>query len=211
MGDHVILNQEKLVLFVSLPGQVALIYAPLNALRVNVGVVHAGLSPDERTVIQDRFREHFASPMVYLTSYSINSSSINLQEDCHRCILFDVPPSLGVGLQAAARVRRVGQTELTELSTFVLLKSFNDRQVQNNLRKAIPGIMASLDNSIFKATLERSPEDPDETVMAIADWVVYGGRSVQAAEVVVRKILSETMGIPISWDDVEEMGGVQEE
>jgi Helicase conserved C-terminal domain len=176
VGDHVILNQEKLVLVASLPGQVVLIYALLNALRVSVGVVHAGLSPDERTVIQDCFKELSASPMVYLTSYSINSSGINLQEDCHRCILFDVPPSLGVGLQAAARVHRVGQTELTELITFVLSKSFNDRQVQNNLRKAILGITASLDNSIFKATLERSPEDPDETVVTIADWGVVRSR-----------------------------------
>jgi hypothetical protein len=48
-----------------------------------------------------------------------------------------------------ARVHRLGVPGPVEVVTHYSPKSVNDSQLKNNLRKAFPGTMVMMDNSIF--------------------------------------------------------------
>jgi hypothetical protein len=109
------------------------------------------------------------------------SVGYNLQEQCHWAAFIDPPPSQPLGDWAAARVHRLGQTEPVEVVTMTVPHTFNDRQIQNNLRKAIPNVMAMMDQTIFGAEVGGG-EATEEAELHVGRWVNYQGRLVPADE-----------------------------
>ena len=123
------------------------------------------------------------------------------------------PPSQRHGEQADGRTFRIGQKYACEFVAFSVPDTFNDRQVLNNLRKAIPSIITNLNNEIFGPLSEMSAVNEEEEVeLTIGQWVQHEGRLYPAndervpaglpileGQAIIDQILSNTMGIPFEW------------
>lgn len=193
IAEVVVKNQEKMVIFATLPAQQALVYAILQAMNIDTEVYHAGLSAAEKGKLQGKF-DGTNSPMVLIGSYATMSCGLNLQHRCHWGAFIDPPPSQQIGAQSCARIHRLGgqEDQIVEFVTFLTKKTFNERQVQNNLRKAIPGVLASLNNSIFGVNISTNDET-DDLELDIGEWVQWEGRLVKAND----PRLEQNHGLPI--------------
>jgi hypothetical protein len=146
-------------------------------------------------------------------------TGFNLQESCQWVLFADDPPSEPIGAQAGARVHRLGVPGPVEVVTHYTPKSINDRQLKNNLRKAFPGTMAMMDNSIFGPHVggeEASSSLDHEEVIQVGTWVRFKGRIVPADDErvrdlnlerlkgtkVVQAILEQKMDVPGSFGAV---------
>lgn len=217
INEVVIKGQEKMVIFTSLPGQQVLLSAILKALNISTAVYHAHLSVTEKSMLQKTFNRE-DKPMVLIGSYAITSCGLNLQHRCHFGAFLDPPPSKAIGEQAGARIHRVGQEEVVDLVTFSTKGSFNDRQYTNNLRKAMPGLLASLNQRLFgrDVAVDVDPDD-EEAIPDLGEWVNWNGTLVPADSPelpenhgiqhlagweVLNQILSDQMGTPFAFDPV---------
>ncbi|KIW14655.1 hypothetical protein PV08_07439 [Exophiala spinifera] len=140
----------------------------------NTGVYHAQLTGDQKGNLQHLFNRE-DEPMVLIGSYVITSCGLNLQHRCHHVAFLDPPPSKATGEQAVARVHRVGQAEIVDAITFSTNKTFNDRQFLNNIRKAMPGLLASLNKRLFGRNITSAAFEDEEFVPDVGEWVKWQG------------------------------------
>lgn len=78
--------------------------------------------------------------MVLVCSYYVSSADSNMQGLCRNSHQFDVPISDAYRSQPIGRVYRLGQTRIVEADDYVVRHSFNVRQIERNIKKAIPGM-----------------------------------------------------------------------
>lgn len=109
-------------------------------------------------------------------SFYTMSHGLNLQKSCHWVVFLDPPPSQQHGAQCAGRVYRLGQEETVELVTLNVENTFSDRQIRNNLRKATPGALASLNSTIFGGDLLSS-----EMPQVYTRWIQIASRLLKYA------------------------------
>ena len=102
-------------------------------------------------------------------------TGFNLQESCQWVLFADDPPSKPIGLNQAPCVYRLGPVEVV---THYTPKTINDRQLKNNFRKAFPGTMAMVDNSIFGSHIggEEASSSLDEEELGQIQRPNYTGR-----------------------------------
>lgn len=85
-----------------------------------------------------------------ILTFKVSSCGLNLQKKSWNSTFIDPPPNVPIGLQAVGRQHRIGCPSSTVFVwEFYLRKSFNDRHLANNLRKALPSMMAELTGTIF--------------------------------------------------------------
>ncbi|KAK5065222.1 hypothetical protein LTR84_001060 [Exophiala bonariae] len=90
---------------------------------------------------------------------------------------------------SCARIHRVGQTKTVELIPFATKSTFNGRQVLNNLKKAVPGLLASLNSNLFGQDIACDDEDAGDdwaNDLQLGDWVELGGVLVPADDPGIR-------------------------
>lgn len=70
-----------------------------------------------------------------------------------------------------------------EVVTLSVRKTFNDRQVQVNLRKALPGVLSLMNDntSIFGISLTRGA-DEQITSLELGEWVLFEDKLVHASD-----------------------------
>ena len=79
-------------------------------------------------------------------------------------------------MQAVGRVRRLGNPyPVVYVWEYCVPDSFNDRLIQLNLKKALPGIMAELIRQLF-----HSKGEEDDESMDLGDWIAYNGKLTAA-------------------------------
>jgi len=61
-------------------------------------------------------------------------------------------------MQAIGRVRRLGQRRIVKIYDYSV-KTFNSRQINNNLAKVIPNMVAELNNSLFKLSFNEDRKE----------------------------------------------------
>lgn len=171
--DNVVVNQRKMVIFASMPAQQVLLFAILKAYNICTEVYHAALSPQEKAKLQRGFNEE-TTPLILIGSYATTSCGLNLQQRCYTGAFLDPPPSKAIGEQAGARIHRLGQRKDVELVTFSTASTFNDRQLCNNIRKAMPGLVANMATKVFGEGLNTAGDDPD-TITNLGKWVLHRG------------------------------------
>jgi hypothetical protein len=154
--------------------------AMFSALKLSAAALYGGMSNAEKAATVRRFTDE-AEPMILVGSMKGMSVGYNLQAQCHWAAFMDPPPSQPLGDSAAARAHRLGQTEPVEVVIMTVPQTFNDRQIQNNLRKAIPNVMAMMDRTIFGAEVGGG-EATEEEELHVGRWVNYQGRLVPADE-----------------------------
>jgi hypothetical protein len=161
--------------------------------------------------------------MILVGSMKGMSVGYNLQSKCHWAVFMDPPPSQPLGDSAAARVHRLGQTEPVEVVTLTVPNTFNDRQIQNNLRKAIPNVMAMMDSTIFGAETGGDVLE-EENELQTGKWVNFKGRLILADDPevaaldlpvlqgmdLVKQILFNKMGVEASSAALQDPAGSTE-
>jgi hypothetical protein len=214
----IVRRKEKVVIFVTLPGQMALYYAVFQKLQIPCACLAANLKGPDKVALISTFNSGERA-MALIGNFCGMGTGFNLQESCQWVLFADDPPSEPIGAQAGARVHRLGVPGPVEVVTHYTPKSINDRQLKNNLRKAFPGTMAMMDNSIFGPHVggeEASASLDEEEVIQIGTWVRFNGRIVPADDErvrdldlkrlkgtkVVQAILEQKMDVPGSYGAV---------
>ena len=91
--------------------------------------------------------------MVLVGSFGIMSCGLNLQARSHLAVFLEPPPSQSPGDQAISRFQRLGQAYSVELLTLAIDRSSNDRHFANDMREAMPGIVAAMNEEIFNGNI----------------------------------------------------------
>lgn len=107
---------------------------------------------------------------------------LDLQRLCHNSHLFDPAYSDPVQKSAVDCCRRVGQLYYVVVVEYAVQSSFNDYQITNNLKKAIPGIMSELNRRLISGghseTEEKGMESLDKAIN-LGRWTVHDGHLVK--------------------------------
>ncbi|KAM5448074.1 hypothetical protein MaudCBS49596_005660, partial [Microsporum audouinii] len=166
IAEEILLYNEKSMVWTLFPAQQVLITAALRLLNIDSRVYHAALTTKERAELVREFCTSSTSAMVLVCSYSVNSAGMNLQAKCRNIHLFDTAMSEAITRQAIGRCARLGQTRIVKVYEYRVPRSFNIRQVTNNVQKAIPGMIAELNRGIFTV------EGNDDGDVDLGQWAI---------------------------------------
>jgi len=159
--DEILLYGEKSIIWTLNPGEQLFVAAALALCNIDVRVLHAELKSNERQEMIHEFVTKPKNAMVLVCSFYINSSGSNLQALCRNVHLWDIPMSEALLMQAIGRVRRLGQKRIVKVYDYTVLNSFNIKQLENNLAKMIPGLVAELSDELFNITFNQDTKEID--------------------------------------------------
>ncbi|KAL8652161.1 MAG: hypothetical protein Q9210_002848 [Variospora velana] len=112
--------------------------------------------------------------MVLVSCWALGSYGYNFQYYCHNIHLLDPAPSEPIEMQAIHRSRRIGQKWFLIVVRYYLLASFHETHVAHNLRKALPGVMATLNTRLMKQGSDGDDMD-DANAVPLGQWCVWEG------------------------------------
>ncbi|KAK5075487.1 hypothetical protein LTR64_001694 [Lithohypha guttulata] len=180
-GDVVVRKRTKLIIWVALPGEEALVEKIWRAFHFDARMISADMSQEARRDVIEAFNTRDDACQILILTHAIGSSGLNLQYKCYTSIHLAVPLSRAQRDQADHRIRRWGQEkdrwnepyDCTSWATQVK-DTFNDRQWLNNLRKAYPSVLTELNKYIFNYQLRENAIGQVE--LEIPNWVKFRGR-----------------------------------
>lgn len=180
-GDVVVRKCTKLIIWVALPGEEALVEKVWRAFHFDARMISSDMSQEARRDVIEAFNTRDDACQILILTHAIGSSGLNLQYKCYTCIHLAVPLSRAQRDQADHRIRRWGQEkdrwnesyDCTSWATQVK-DTFNDRQWLNNLRKAYPSVLTELNKYIFNYQLRENAIGQVE--LEIPNWVKFRGR-----------------------------------
>ena len=180
IAELVILIKRKLVIWCSIPANQLLLYACLQALKVDTATYTSKLSQAERTGLVNSFVNEPQASHVFIGGFNVGSVGSNLQLLCNHCLDFDAAPNKGAQDQAIGRLRRLNQLLSVERFELSVEGSFQSRQIQNSIMKAIPGAMAELTLNVNE--VENTMDEAGEKEFSIGEWYLVENELVQAPD-----------------------------
>lgn len=70
-----------------------------------------------------------------LTTFNIAGTSVEIQRDCHKMVIFDLPEAFPACINAVGRIRRVGQQNPQDIIMLTLRDSYDDFMVARSFKK----------------------------------------------------------------------------
>lgn len=129
-------SDEKVIIFILHPlaqwliERVCLLIGGFNFLSVD-----SSLAPAAREEVFADFSDPMKSYDFIIVPMSIGGTSIELQNDCHRAIIFELPESFPTTLNAIGRIHRVGQEHEQEVLILTTEDSYDDFTLWRMFRK----------------------------------------------------------------------------
>src|SRR5438034_5585873 len=105
----------------------------LALCNIDVHVLHTELKFNECQKMIHEFVIKSKNVMVLICSFYINFSEFNLQNLCCNVHLWDIPMSEALLMQAIGHVRYLSQKCIVKIYNYMILNSFNIKQLENNL------------------------------------------------------------------------------
>lgn len=127
---------EKVIIFIVHPltqwliERVCLLIGGFNFLSVDSSLVSAA-----RAQVFADFSDPTKSYEFIIVPMSIGGTSIELQNDCHRAIIFELPESFPITSNAIGRIHRVGQKHEQEVLILTVEDSYDDFTLWRMFRK----------------------------------------------------------------------------
>lgn len=161
VNAQTVLRRRKLLLFCSMPGQLVYVQAVLAEAGIKVESLHSGLSAEQKSDLQERWNTE-STPMVMLTTPAIGGTGYNFQRGGSLVAFVDPTLALAVREQCQSRLYRFGQEENVESTVFTVKGTFNEIQISNEIKKALPGFAVQLDQAFFGLEVVNRDEDTHE-------------------------------------------------
>lgn len=177
ISEVVILAGRKITIWCALPATQLLLYACLYALGISTVCYTSELNTEERDSHVHQFCTN-PQTKVFIGSYFVGSTGLNLQQMCNHTAEFDSPPTLGARIQAQGRLRRIGQRYAIENFELLVLNSFQNRVISTMIRKSLPGLVAELRINIT----ESIDHDTDDVTLSVGHWYWVKGELIQAPD-----------------------------
>ena len=177
ISEIVILGNRKLTIWCALPASQLLIYACLQALGINAVCYTSELTTQERAHLVQQFCIS-ADTRVFIGSYFVGSTGLNLQAMCNHTVEFDAPPTIGARVQARGRVRRIGQRCDVENFELSVPNSFQNRVISTMIRKSLPGLIAELRINITQSV----DNNVGDQKLSIGHWYLIDNELIQAPD-----------------------------
>ena len=205
VADQVHKDQEKALIWVTFPTQQILICKLLRLMGIRTDLlIRDRVGYQARREIINSF-QHDNGPegiQVLIGTYALGSAGINLQNLCRNVHLFDPPGSDAIGIQAVGRVRRIGQLREVKVFEYYVQGTVNEFQRWKNLQKALPGVLAQLNNRIFqgKESSELDIKDLESWCMTEdgklirSDHELAVGRPKLSAEKMIENLMKRSKG-----------------
>lgn len=218
VGDEVVTHRENLVLWTMYPAQQIFLWVVLKKLKINAIVITSDMELEERRRLIADFNTEANTSKVIILTYALSATGLNLQFSSHINQHFDVPLSQPIIEQADHRQRRIGAKKHVISYSLSVPNTFNDRQLQNIIAKALPSIVSGLNETLVGVDVA-TDEFGDLTVemdvlYCLADGVLTPRDSpmAQAAAVVknleieefMREVLRIQQGEEVNFDFQEE-------
>jgi SNF2 family DNA or RNA helicase len=147
IADQVIKRKEKAVIWVLYPIEQLLVTAILRCMGVDAYAFLSTLNPTERSNLQHEFNNNPDWCTALGSSYRCSGIGMNLQKIGRFVHLLDPAPTEAAQNQAVGRSYRVGSTRDVLVIEYFVSGTFNEKQVNNQILKAIPGLMALVDRT----------------------------------------------------------------
>jgi hypothetical protein len=178
----IILHGRKLIIWCSLPATQILINICLQALGIECACYTSDLSTDDRHTAVLSFASSREGAQVFIGSYYVGSVGLNLQKHCSHEVKFDTAPNLGTDKQASGRIYRMSQKETVESCELTNKTSFQVRQLQGNLMKAVPGAVAELDLGLEMSNTDTGNDEDQELVCSREQFYLVNGEIIEAPD-----------------------------
>lgn len=182
IADLIVLQGRKLVIWCAVPANQLLLQGCLSLLGIGNVCYSSELDRKARTSSVKAFTEDIKCK-VFLGSWYVGSTGLNLQAQANHALEFDHPWSMGVQVQGRGRLRRMAQLYDVENFELYCANSFQSRVIANAISKYIPNAMAELslklnqdDGMIDQVTEEK------ELVVAGDKWYLHGDELFQGPD-----------------------------
>ncbi|KAL8755625.1 MAG: hypothetical protein Q9184_004740 [Pyrenodesmia sp. 2 TL-2023] len=177
LSRQVFVQQEKAIVWTTFPAQQTLVVKLLRKMGIDAHALHAGMSYEERRQLVKDFSEHPTKVTVLVPCWAVGSYGYNFQYYCHNIHLLDPAPSEPIENQAIHRNRRIGQQWYVIVCRYYLRGSFNEFHVSHNLRKALPGVMATLNERLMRGVTDGDDMDDANAVeLGSGQWCIWQGK-----------------------------------
>ena len=150
IADQVVKRKEKAIIWSLYPLEQLIIRELLVSFGIDARVLASDLTQGQKSDLV----KNFNSPevcQVLIASYTANGAGLNLQQSCHNVHLFDPAPSANAQEQAIGRTYRLGQPRKVTVVEYYVRRTFNEKVVNTQILRALPGLMAMIDkDQVFK-------------------------------------------------------------
>ena len=179
--DLVIRDQEKVILFCVYPATELLIHGALNLLNIPFILYSSQMKPDEADRAVQQFNDNTESDFIFITSFNKGGYGMNLQHKCNHVLMMKPPPSEAAAVQAAGRARRMGSPyKVVYVYEFFLMDSFNSKQMDRNMKKALPSLVAELNRHMFSGANGEYYEEEGDLDLGV--WCILDGKLVSGTD-----------------------------
>lgn len=130
----------------------------------------------ERDTMIEEFNDPSNKAIVFIITYVLGATGLNLQKDCRRIHMIEVASNLGIFAQALGRLRRFGNPfAIVFLYEYYVEGTFDDRNVWRPIEKAIPQAMAELNRQIFNGAVKGGKDEGTGSV-DLGNWIMVDGK-----------------------------------
>jgi hypothetical protein len=116
---------------------------------------------------------------VFIGSWHVGSTGLNLQKQCNHSVEWDAPPSIGAMIQARSRSRRIGQSLAVENLEVMVENSFQNRIMRTTIMKSLPGVMAHLTINVGEVNDSFATGNDDDDI-EIGERFLVDGELIQS-------------------------------